>query len=111
MYRSVKFNLYILLAVLSLQSCAGGDFERRKVFVIDEDGRPIVGAATSIQPFVLGPKQSGSDGSIWVYGPPRGETIPEVTFRLNAPGYEAGEFKFDQDGNRCVLRRTKNSNP
>jgi len=92
----------LLLATVGLQSCAINDFPRRRVIVVDELGSPILGAGTYPQPFVPGPKQSGIDGSLWVYG-----GAPGVTFRINAPGYKPVSFPFDQASDQCVLEREK----
>ena len=86
---------------LMLQGCStASGLIQRKITVVDEAGVPIAGAGTFPQPFVYGPKQSGKNGSLRVYG-----FSPISNFRINAPGYENGEFRFSQEDSYCVLKR------
>ena len=90
-----------------LQGCSTAcGFVQRKITVVDEAGVPIAGAGTFPQPFVYGPKQSDVNGSLRVYG-----FSPTSYFRVSALGYEAGEFRFSQEGEYCVLKRKMNPQP
>ena len=102
MKRIIRAVLVCMLTVGALPSCTtSSGFERRKVTVVDEGGKPISGAATYPQPFVRGEKQSDIEGSLWVYG-----FSPNAEFRVNAHGYKEQVFKFDQESSRCVLSKS-----